>query len=62
MKGIIPLFLMQRIKGLSYPIMVFALMVNPTVDLVPLISILSLIETGTPKRGGRYSYSENSFS
>jgi hypothetical protein len=53
MKGIIPLFLMQIIKGLSYSKILLALMVNPTVDRVPFISILSFIEIGIPKRGGR---------
>lgn len=53
-KGIIPAALIACDKRLSYFLISLALTVNPIVEVVPWSSILSLIEMGTPKRGGRY--------
>ncbi len=52
--GIIPLFLAHSIIPQSSSIILLALAVNPIVERVPLRSMLSLIETGIPKSGGRY--------
>ncbi len=56
MNGIIPLFLMQVTIPQSYPTILLALIVNPNVDREFFKSILSLIETGIPNKGGKYIY------
>lgn len=53
-KGIIPLFLKQLIITLSFLMMLLALTIRPTVDVVPSIYTLSLIEIGIPNRGGKW--------
>lgn len=52
-KGIIPWFFMQMICGESIFEMLFALQLRPIVAEVDSISILSLIEIGTPNKGGK---------
>jgi hypothetical protein len=63
MNGISPVCLKHLIVPQSYLRKVSARMVSPIVDLVPSISMLSFIDVGIPKRGGKNLFiSHSSFS